>query len=66
MSTIAKTIQDLEEQKKKIEEALRVLRGLNNGHGALTGVRNITPDGRRRIAEAQKRRWARERAAKKS
>ncbi|MGH9475934.1 MAG: hypothetical protein ACRD1C_06340 [Terriglobales bacterium] len=67
MSTIAKTIQDLEDQKKRIEAALRVLRGLSyDGRVPLPGGRNITPDGRRRIAEAQKRRWARVRAAKKA
>jgi len=66
MSTLSKAIQDLEEQKRRIDSALRVLRELNaNGRSSLTATRNITAEGRKRIAEAQKRRWARVRAQKK-
>ncbi|HXR98216.1 MAG TPA: hypothetical protein VN709_10280 [Terriglobales bacterium] len=82
MSTISKAIEDLEEQRTRIEAALRVLRSLSGG-GAPRGrkpkymtefadaaasmpkkKRKISAAGRRRIAEAQKRRWAKVRAAK--
>ncbi|HUX66535.1 MAG TPA: hypothetical protein VMV31_03515 [Terriglobales bacterium] len=66
MSTISKAIQDLEEQKRRIDSALRILRELNHTGRSGPSTRNISPEGRRRIAEAQKRRWARVRAAKKS
>ncbi|HVA64636.1 MAG TPA: hypothetical protein VNF74_12995 [Terriglobales bacterium] len=66
MSTLSKAIQDLEEQKRRIDSALRILRELNHtGRSGGPSTRNISPEGRRRIAEAQKRRWARVRAAKK-
>ena len=67
MSTITKAIQDLEEQKKRIESALKILRDLDHSAGRSTGtasVRNISAEGRKRIAEAQKRRWAKVRAAR--
>ncbi|HEY7855779.1 MAG TPA: hypothetical protein VIC32_04995 [Terriglobales bacterium] len=83
MSTISKAIEDLEEQRTRIEAALRVLRSLSGGgsprgrkpkymSGALAAdsgapekkKRKISAAGRRRIAEAQKRRWAKVRAAK--
>ncbi|MGH9487450.1 MAG: hypothetical protein ACRD04_07645 [Terriglobales bacterium] len=67
MTTLTKAIADLEDQKKRIDAALRVLRELNsNGALSASGGHNLTPEGRRRIAEAQKRRWARARTAKKS
>jgi hypothetical protein len=67
MSTITKAIQDLEEQKKRIESALKILRDLDHStsrSSASTSVRNISAEGRKRIAEAQKRRWAKVRAAR--
>lgn len=68
MSTITKAIQDLEEQKKRIESALKILRDLDHSAGrstaATSSVRNISAEGRKRIAEAQKRRWAKVRAAR--
>ena len=68
MSTITKAIQDLEEQKKRIESALKILRDLDHSTAGRTtstaSVRNISAEGRKRIAEAQKRRWAKVRAAR--
>ncbi|HEY8056849.1 MAG TPA: hypothetical protein VIE13_13160 [Terriglobales bacterium] len=64
MSNLTKAIQDLEDQKRRIDAALKILRDLNhNGHVSTTGTRNISTEGRRRIAEAQRRRWAKARAA---
>ncbi|MGH9536236.1 MAG: hypothetical protein ACRD2E_15410 [Terriglobales bacterium] len=63
MSTISKAIRDLEEQRRRIESALKVLRGLDHS-GNSAGIRNISQEGRNRIAEAQRRRWAKVRAAK--
>ena len=65
MSTLSKAIQDLEEQKRRIDSALRILRELDHQGGAAGAtVRNISAEGRKRIAEAQKRRWAKVRAQK--
>ncbi|HVB39273.1 MAG TPA: hypothetical protein VNE83_00085 [Terriglobales bacterium] len=67
MSTLSKAIDDLEEQKRRIDSALRILRELNqNGHSTASSTRNLSVEGRQRIAEAQKRRWARVRAQKKT
>ncbi len=67
-NTLSKTIQDLVEQKKRIDSALRVLRGLNLSEGGrpARGPRAISEAGRKRIAEAQKRRWAKIRASRKT
>ncbi|MGH9413783.1 MAG: hypothetical protein ACRD0Y_08575 [Terriglobales bacterium] len=67
MSTISKAIQDLEDQKRRIDSAIRILRELDHNGVAsgLAGTHRLSPEGRRKIAEAQKRRWARERVAKK-
>ncbi|MGH9489775.1 MAG: hypothetical protein ACRD2F_04495 [Terriglobales bacterium] len=64
MSTISKAIRDLEDQRRRIDSALKVLRGLDHGGGNGAGGRNISEEGRNRIAEAQRRRWAKVRAAK--
>jgi hypothetical protein len=64
MSNLSNAIKDLEEQKRRIDAALKILRDLNhNGHSAGSGIRNLSAEGRRRIAEAQRRRWAKARAA---
>jgi hypothetical protein len=64
MSNLNNAIKDLEEQKRRIDAALKILRDLNhNGHSAGSGTRNLSAEGRRRIAEAQRRRWAKVRAA---
>ncbi len=64
MSTLTRAIHDLEEQKRRIDSALKILRDLSLNGKSSAGGRNISPEGRRRIAEAQKRRWAKVRAAK--
>ncbi|MGH9467579.1 MAG: hypothetical protein ACRD1Y_09505 [Terriglobales bacterium] len=66
MSTLSIAIRDLEQQKRRIEDALKILRHLDQKGGAAAGKgRKLSAEGRRRIAEAQKRRWAKARAAKK-
>ena len=64
MSAISQAIRELEKERERVEGALRTLRGLAAVGGA-SRSRNISPEGRRRIAEAQRRRWARARAGKK-
>ncbi len=70
-NNFAKAIRELEAEKERIDAALRVLRSIGGGSGVSAGVgytprkRNISEAGRKRIAEAQRRRWAKVRAAKK-
>jgi len=68
MSGISKAIKELEGKKARIEAAIRTLRSFNAGSaGRRTGgSRKISPEGRQRIIEGQKKRWATVRAAKKS
>jgi hypothetical protein len=56
-------IHDIDSQIKQLDEARRVLLVLNGGSGK--GTRKMSPAGRRRIAAAQRARWAKIRAAKK-
>ena len=68
MSVIVNAIKELEGQRARIDAALRVLHSLDAGKagGRSTGTRNISAEGRERIAEAQKKRWAKVRRAKKA
>jgi len=68
MSGISKTIKELEGQKARIEAAIRALRSFHSGSaGTRTGgSRKISPEGRQRIIEGQKKRWAKVRADKKA
>ena len=76
MTDIARIIQDLEQQRKLIERALSALRELNGGtatastpastSGDAPRKRRLSAAGRKRIAEATRRRWANKRAAEAS
>lgn len=68
MSGIPETIRELEAQKDQIDTAIRTLRSLSsNGvvKGTRRGPRKMSAEGRRRIAEAQKKRWAKAKAEAK-
>lgn len=66
MSQINKAIKELESQRARVESALRVLRNLNGNMGGPSGKpRNLSAEGRQRIVEAQRKRWAKVRGAKK-
>ena len=58
-------IKDIDGQIKQLEEARRVLLGLSGGRREGKGTRTMSAAGRRRIAAAQRKRWAKIRAAKK-
>jgi hypothetical protein len=72
---IREIIDSLERQRRAIENALEALRGVQEGETARTSSAprsaatttkrrgGMTPEGRRRLAEAMKRRWAAKRAA---
>ena len=47
----------------QLQRARALLNGNNNGHHSSSGHRQLTPEGRRRISEAVKRRWAKQRKA---
>jgi len=75
---IDEVIRRLESQKAAVEQALEALRGVYDGEGASAGTaspakrgnagksktrRGLSPEGRRRLALAMKRRWAAKRTA---
>lgn len=64
MSNLNRAIHDLEAQRHRIDLALDVLRSLEQNGSGRSPKRNISAAGRARIAAAQKRRWAKVRAAK--
>ena len=61
MTSITHTIHELEQRQAKIDAAIRTLRSLSNmkgGRRSNTGTHRMSAEGRKRIAEAQKKRWA--------
>jgi len=67
MANLSRVLHELEREQKRVEgelqqinNAITALKGLgSNGHrGSGTGRRNLSPAARKRIAQAQKARWA--------
>lgn len=65
MTHLTRAIHDLEAQKHRIDSAITVLRSIEQKATGTTPRRNISAAGRERIAAAQRRRWAKVRAAQK-
>ena len=70
MTDIGKIIAQLEHERAAIERALTALREIGGGKTPTTNGRKgrrrrgrLSPEGRRKIAEAARRRWAQKRAA---
>jgi hypothetical protein len=73
VNNVENVISQLEEQRSAIDRAISVLREVNDSSAAPTGVhprvqgktgkRRLSPEGRRRIIEATKKRWAAKRLA---
>lgn len=75
MDGILEIIRQLEQQRSAIERALEALREVGGSRNAKptspavvsgTKKRRLSPAGRRRIAEAARKRWAAVKAAKKA
>ena len=73
MNNVANTIDQLEKQRSAIDRALSALREIAEPSGTTRTAaardqsqpkRHLSPEGRRRIIAATKKRWAAERAAK--
>ena len=71
MVNLSKTVRDLETERnrlqaqlKKIDSAISVLSGLSSARGRLPR-RKISAAGRKRIAAAQRARWARWKVARR-
>ena len=67
MANLSKVLHELQREQKRVEaelqrinHAINALRGLgsNGQRGTTTGRRNLSPAARKRIAQAQKARWA--------
>lgn len=68
MDKLASIIQQLQQERARIDAALRALTGVSNRIGARgprMGRRKLSAAARRRIAAAQRARWAKWKAAKK-
>ena len=66
---IAEILTQIDREISQLQRARMLLNG-SNGHkakktaaGSIAKKRNLTPEGRRRIAEAVRRRWERQRRA---
>jgi hypothetical protein len=68
MSAIRNAIQELESRRRHIDNVINNLRSLegaaSHGRRGHSPTRTISEEGRRRIAAAQRKRWAAVRAAK--
>lgn len=64
---VAEILAHLDREIAQLQRARALLNGNGTGNGAVKAARNgskkrnLTPEGRRRIAEAVRRRWARQR-----
>ena len=70
MNNVENVISQLEEQRSAIDRAIAALREVNaspssgtQAHPSKTKKRRLSPEGRRRIIEATKKRWAAKRLA---
>jgi hypothetical protein len=73
VNNVENVISQLEEQRSAIDRAISVLREVNGSSATTTGAhaiaqgktgkRRLSPEGRRRIIEATKKRWAAKRLA---
>jgi hypothetical protein len=69
MSNLTAVLKQLKEERARLDGAIKAIEGLNlNGSkpSRATGTRNISAAARRRIALAQKKRWAAYRKGKKA
>ena len=68
MANISSIVQELRQERSRLDEAIRALEGVSSHAARNTGRprRRISAAGRRRIAAAQKARWAKEKATAKS
>jgi exonuclease VII small subunit len=65
MDKLASIVQQLQQERARIDAALRALTGATNQTGATrTGRRTLSAAARQRIAAAQRKRWAKFKAAK--
>jgi hypothetical protein len=67
MDKIASIVQQLQQERARIDGALQALTGIGKGQRgtARTGRRTLSPAARKRIAAAQRARWAKWKAGKK-
>jgi hypothetical protein len=66
MNKLATIVQQLQQERARIDAALRALTGASTTRGTTrTGRRTMSAAARRKIAAAQRARWAKWKAAKK-
>jgi hypothetical protein len=69
MDKIASIVQQLQQERARIDAALQALTGVSSNRGtrgtARTGRRTLSAAARKRIAAAQRARWAKWKAGKK-
>jgi hypothetical protein len=68
MANLAAVLKELQQERSRLDEAIRVIGGLVTGNhtGATRAKRTLSAAGRERIAAAQRARWAKSRGAKAS
>ena len=68
MANLAEVLKELQQERNKLDEAIRVIGGLVSGNhnGAQRAKRTLSVAARERIAAAQRARWAKARGVKAS
>jgi hypothetical protein len=65
MTNLNGIIKQLEQERDRIDSAIRALRDVNSPNGANRPKRTLSAAARRRIAAAQRARWAKVKSGKK-
>ena len=68
MSNLGAVLEQLQQERAKLDRAIEALSGVVGNHSGKSGraKRILSPAARRRIAAAQRARWAKFKAAKKA
>jgi len=65
MNNINGIVKQLEQERDRIDSAIQALKGVSSRNGASRPRRTLSAAARRRIAAAQRARWAKVKAGKK-
>lgn len=66
MTDLGVVLAGLKQERDKLERAIAALSGVGSRSGRRTGKRRLSAEARKRIADAQRARWARFKAKKRS
>lgn len=66
MTDLGAVVAQMKKERDKLDRAIEALSGVGGRKGSGPGKRTLSPAARKRIAEAQRARWAKVKAKKKA